>query len=268
MGMLPCMDLRQRIANTVVGARRDLGWTQRRLAAEAGVAQPTVVKIEGGEGGSVEVIERLLGVLGIRVSLAPPPLPGGQDRADVAHRTGIAVLRRLHQRAAMPVTTEQAVADGPVRGWIDLLSFQPTAARLVVTEVKSELRDLGATLRQVDLYARTALQPARALGWRPKEILVVLAVLATEEADAFVAANRVELAATFPLRGRQATRAMLDGGPVPGRALIAIDPFRPGRQAITSFRVDGRRQPFPFVSATDLRRALDERARGWGRAGD
>jgi hypothetical protein len=170
----------------------------------------------------------------------------------------VAVLRSLFERSRCSIATEQAVADGSARGWIDLLAFAPQHARLLVIEVKSEVRDLGAAQRQVDLYARCATQPARAQGWHPKEVLVVLALLATEEADAFVTANRAELAATFPLRGRRAAEAMFDGGPLGGRALIAIDPLRIGRHAITSFRVDGRRTPFAFRTAADVRRVFDD----------
>ncbi len=251
-------DLRHRIAVAIVRARRGRGWSQRRLAAEARVSQSTVARAELGDGGSVEALERLLRAAGARASAQAPPSaePG---RPDLAHRVGVGTLRRLFTRAGMLVATEQPVVDGSVRGWIDLLAFDEGLCRLVLVEFKSELLDLGGTERQVERYARSVLQPARALGWRPREIVVSLVVLATEDADAFVATNRAELAAAFPSRGRAAIRAMLDGGPIGGRALVALDPLRVGRHALTSFRVDGRRQRFRFVHASDARRLLEER---------
>jgi transcriptional regulator with XRE-family HTH domain len=262
-------DLRQRIGGVIVRGRRILGWSQRRLAAETRVSQTAVALAERGEGGSVEVLEHLLRAVGARAIVQEPTVvdPSGSvgtvasGGSDLLHRTGVGTMRRLFERAGMAVATEQPIVDGQLRSWIDVLAYQESIARLVVTEMKSELRDLGGTQRQVERYARSALQPARALGWRPKEIVVALVVLATEDADAFVSANRAELAAAFPMRGRAAVSAMLDGGPLQGRALLALDPFRVGRHALTSLRVDGRRQPFQFVHPWELRRAIEERDR-------
>ena len=205
-------------------------------------------------------------VAGVQANLHEPPIEA-RDGSDVVHRTGLRALRRLLEREGRVVATEQPVAEGSFTGWIDLLGFDEAIARLLVTEFKSELHDLGATERQVERYARAALVPARAHGWRPREIVVALVVLATREADAFVWSNRAELAAAFPMRGRTATRAILDRGPIEGRALLALDPLRVGRRQLTSFRVDGRRRPFGLERASDLRRLLEERRRPRGRSG-
>lgn len=266
--MIAPMDtnLGHRIADSLARGRSNRGWSQRQLAAIAGVSQSAVARAEKGAGVSVGVLERLLRATEVHVSVRTDSaeVPG---RDDLLHRTGLRVLRRLFTRAGMLVATEQAVADGSLRGWIDLLAFGPEGGRLEIIEFKSELADLGATERQVERYARNALQPARALGWRAREIVVVLVVLATESADSFVATNRAELAATFPVRGRAAVRMMFDGAPITGRALLALDPWRPGRTALTSFRVDGRRQPFRFVRAADARRFAEERSRLVARGG-
>jgi transcriptional regulator with XRE-family HTH domain len=233
--------------------------SQRELAAAAGMTQSAVARAERGSG-SHENMERLLEAVGIEIALREPPVaePSGQD---VAHRAGIAALRRLFVRHGFRVATEQLIVEGRFRGWIDLMALDEEAARLVLVEFKSSVDDLGGTERQVERYARGVLGPARALGWRPKEIVVALVVLATDEADLFVTANRVELAASFPSRGRAAVRAMLDRGPIEGRILLAFDPFGRGRRALMAFRVDGRRRPLPFARASDVRRAIDERRR-------
>lgn len=252
-------DLGRRVAAALIQARVARGWTQRDLAEVAGVSQSAVARAERDVGVSVDVLERLLRATEATVTVRTA-IAEAIGRDDLIHRTGLRVLRRLYVRSQMSVATEQAVTDGSIRGWIDLLAFGADRGRLEIVEFKSEITDLGATERQVERYARNALEPARALGWRVREIVVVLVVLATETADAFVAANRAELAATFPVRGRAAVGMMLDGDPIAGRALLALDPWRPGRTALTSFRVDGRRKPFRFVRAADARRFAEERA--------
>ena len=46
--------------------------------------------------------------------------------------------------------------------------FDPATGRLIVVEFKSELRDLGGLQRQLERYARSCLEAARARDWRPK----------------------------------------------------------------------------------------------------
>jgi len=210
-------DLGHRIAAALVQARAARGWTQRDLAGVAGVSQSAVARAEIGTGVSVDILERLLRATEARVTVRTDTVEA-PSRDDLLHRTGLRVLRRLYVRSRMSVATEQAITDGSIRGWIDLLAYGTDGGRLEIVEFKSELTDLGGTERQIERYARNALQPARALGWRVREIVVVLVVLATETADAFVAANRADLAAAFPVRGRAAVRMMLDGAPITGRA--------------------------------------------------
>ncbi len=247
-------ELRLRLAALIRTARQEEGLTQRQLAAEAGVSQSAVGAVERGHGGTLEIIERIAHALDAVpvLVLRGRPVLGRPDPSDAAHSLTVATMRRLFARAGLATATEQPVSDGRVRGWIDLLAFDEQAGRLIVDETKSSLADMGALERQVELYARLALQPARALGWHPHEILVVVTVLATAEADAFVSAHRAELATEFPVRGREAVRALLDRGPIRGRALVAVDPTRPGRQALTSFHADGRKRAFSFETPRDV----------------
>jgi transcriptional regulator with XRE-family HTH domain len=254
-------DLRARFAQIIVSGRESLGWTQRRLAAEARVSQSAVARAEAGRGGSIEAIARLLRAVGGSVQVRPAIAMGSGSSSDLLHRVGVACLRRLLIRSAMPTATEQPVVDGRIRGWIDLLGFDSRCERLHVIEFKSELGDLGEVRRQIEFYARTCLGAAHALGWRPREMLVSLVALATEDSDLFVRANRADLSAAFQIRGRDAVRALLDGGPMTGRALLALDPLRSGRRALTSFLVDGRKRPFDHMHASDVRRTLELRRR-------
>ena len=136
--------------------------------------------------------------------------------------------------------------DGPWRGRIDLLGFDATVGRLVVVEVKTELRDAGGLERQVDRYARLCLDVARRRGWRVGEVAVAVLVLATAETDAFLVANREVMAGAFPIRGRAAIECIFDREPIRGRLLLMLDPRRRGRRVVGRARVDGRRTPAPY----------------------
>jgi transcriptional regulator with XRE-family HTH domain len=48
--------------------RVDKGWSQRRLAEEAGVTQTTIWKIEHGGGANAATLKKLGDVLGVRAS--------------------------------------------------------------------------------------------------------------------------------------------------------------------------------------------------------
>jgi hypothetical protein len=115
-----------------------------------------------------------------------------------------------------------------------------------VVEVKSELRDAGALERQVDRYARCCLDVARRRGWAVAEIVVLVLVLATTEADAFLVANRDVLDSAYPVRGREAIACLLDRGPIRGRLLLMIDPRRRGRRVLGRSRADHRRTAAPY----------------------
>lgn len=247
--------LRDQVATAVTSARQDLGWSQRQLAARAGVSQSLVAIAEAGRpGASIESLERMAAALGLRIALdsRPPVIVGDRRQVDAAHARCEGALRTALARSGLACLTEVAVADGPVRGWIDLVAYRAATRRLVVVEVKTQLTDLGGLERQVELYARTCLPATRALGWRPSEILVVVAVLATADVDAFILANRALLAHAFPCRGDRLVAAMLGNGPLTGRGLAMIDPVRRGRRLFVSTRADGRRSQAPYRGYADF----------------
>jgi hypothetical protein len=189
------------------------------------------------------------------IELRPPRLIGRLDQRDPAHARCVAACRRTFEAAGLACAVEREIVDGRLRGWIDLLGFDLKSRRLVLAEIKTEIRDVGGLERQVGWYVRACMSAVRDLGWQPKEIAVV-ALLATAANDAFVVANRQALAQAFPMRGAALAAAIIDGGPIAGWGLAMVDPRRRGGQAIQGLRVDGRRSDAPYRDYADFMRII------------
>jgi hypothetical protein len=149
----------------------------------------------------------------------------------------------------------QVEANG-LRGWIDLLAFEAATATLVIVEVKGRLQDLGGLERQVGWYERHAVDAARRLGWRPKGIVVWLVVLASDEADRVILANRDLFTQAFPGGATEMLAAL--GGAVPAvrRSVALIDPASRRKDWLIRTRLDGRRTPAPYRDYADAARRL------------
>jgi hypothetical protein len=199
-------------------------------------------------GARVDSLERICHALDGQLILdARLPFSGDPRRqGDIAHARCVGSVRRLLEVASHACVSEQEFTEGPWRGWIDLVAYDPLRHRIVVAEIKTELRDAGALERQVERYVRSILAVARERGWEVQEIVVVVVVLATAVNDAFLVANRQVMKGAFPVRGRAAVAALLDGAPAPGRMLVMIDPRRRGRRAFLRSTADGRRTAAPY----------------------
>jgi transcriptional regulator with XRE-family HTH domain len=257
--------LREQLTTEFVSAREALGCSSRELALRCGISRTHLNEFERGVASlSPELLDRLAIELDVEIVLRlrrPVPIDeASRVSGDVVHARCVSVTRRQLERAGYECRTEEAISLRGSYGWIDLLGFDARTRRLIVVEVKTELRDLGRLDRQVESYARTCLEAAARHGWHPAEILVVVVVLATTEVDAFISVNRTHLASSYPVRGMAAVGTILDGAPITGRALILIDPTRIGRRIFTSSRVDGRKTEAPFRDYADCAQRLAERA--------
>ncbi len=105
-------------------------------------------------------------------------------------------------------------------------------------------------------YARACMSAVRELGWQPREIAVVVALLATAANDAFIVANRQSLAQAFPMRGAALAAPIFDGDPIAGWGLAMFDPRRRGSRAIKGRRVDGRRSDAHYRDYADFMRII------------
>jgi transcriptional regulator with XRE-family HTH domain len=248
-------EIRVRLGTAIRDARRDRGWSQAVLAVAAGVSQPLISAIESGTvGASIESISSVARALeaDLSIEMRPPRVIGRADQGDPAHSRCVAAYWRFLEGAGLASAVEREIVDGRVRGWMDLLGYSPASRRLVVVEVKTEVRDLGGLERQVGWYVRASFGAVRDLGWRPKDAVAVVALLATAANDAIVVANRQAFGQAFPMRGAALASALFEGGTVTGWGLTMVDPMRRGSRAIQGFRVDGRRTDAPYRDYADF----------------
>ncbi len=250
--------VRASIGSAIRSARLDRGWTQADLGAAASASRSMVAAIElGARDASLEALQRVAQALDgeLVVELRAPLVVGRSDQRDAAHATCVAAVRRWLMRHGYECLVERPIVDGRIRGWIDVLGFRHDSSRLLVVEIKTELRDLGGLQRQVGWYARDARGAVAALGWRSREVVVLVAFLATAENDAQMATQREAITGSFPVRGRALDRA-LGGGPYPGWGLTMIDPRRRGGRLWMGLRLDGRRSEAPYASYADFMRTI------------
>lgn len=246
---------RSHLGEQVRTARLDRDWTQRELASRSDVSRSMVSAIEhGGPGVSLEALERVCCALDgvLLLELRGPLTIGRADQRDAAHAACTAAARRTLERIGYACVIEHPFSDGRLRGWIDLLAFDPASRRLVVVEIKTELRDLGGLHRQVGWYERAARAAVRGLGWRVRTVECLVAFLATEANDTALEANRELIDRTFPVRGRALRAALELRRPLGGWGLILVDPRRRGGRVWLGLRLDGRRRPAPYGSYADF----------------
>lgn len=252
---------RETVGTAIASIRDVLGWTQGELAGRVGQTQGWISRVENGrfEDLTFTTAERLLGAMGARlvVSVDAPYLGDRQRQRDPAHsRMSAHVATRL-ARDGWKVATEIEVGGDRSRGWIDILAYHPATGMLLVIELKTEIRDLGAIQRSLGWYEREAWQAARRLGWRPRQIIGCLLLLATEANDIRSAANRDVLDVEFRWRAPDLS-AIIAGDIPPGgssRCVAMVDPRSRRRTWVRPLRLDGRRARSPYQDYADFMRS-------------
>jgi len=148
-------------------------------------------------------------------------------------------------------------------GWIDLLAYHPDRGLVLVIEIKTEIRDLGAIERTLGWYEREAWVAARRLGWRPNKVVGCLFLLATEMNEARIGDNQASFSAGFRIRAGELGRIMSNEMPTPreARALALIDPRSRRQNWLRPSRHDGRPTPAPYVDYADFMRVMQTRRR-------
>jgi transcriptional regulator with XRE-family HTH domain len=238
--------LRQTLGTAVRDGRLAVGWSQAAFARRAGVSRAMVAMVEAGNVNvTVDVAGQLLSILGLTIQVrVDAPFVAGRQR-DAVHARCLGQTRRRLAADGWLTAGEVEIVEGRSRGWIDVLAFHPATRTLLVIEVKTEIHDLGQIERTLAWYGRAAWSASKRLGWRPRRVERCVLVLATEANDARLFANRVALAASFPVRSADLL-LVREGRPLTGAGLALIDPSSRRRDWLFRGRVDGRRSAAPY----------------------
>lgn len=173
---------------------------------------------------------------------------------DAAHAMCLSYVQRRLQATGWQVAREVRIDSGRYHGWIDLLAFHASSGTLLVIEIKTRIDDLGSIERSMDWYAREGIWAARRLGWRPTKVAPWLLVLATDQVESQLRANRTAIDLAFPVRS-SAMSSMIEEpdnatDERPGIALM--DPRSRRRTWLIQTRLDGRRSPAPYRDHADF----------------
>jgi transcriptional regulator with XRE-family HTH domain len=240
-----------RLARTT---RVRLRMTQQQVADAVGVSRSHIAKIEGGRANpSMELVDRIGVALDLELDLIarPPTLIGVSGQRDLVHARCVGHVEGRLRTAGWLTAREVEVIHARSHGWIDLIAFD-RAATLAIVEVKTRLDDIGAIERQIGWYERSAFDIARRLGWRPQRVVSWLLILASEEVEATLRANRELMARAFPIRARAMSEVLAGDKPgSAGRGLALIDPRTKRRSWMIPSRLDGRRSRVPYRTYAD-----------------
>jgi transcriptional regulator with XRE-family HTH domain len=200
------------------------------VAERSGLAQQTVSRVERGQSGNLTLglVREVCAALDVEVRLAPRS--AGPDPArllDARHARLVDLLvRRLPPLwTAVP---EYSFAHYGDRGAVDVLAWHAPARALLLVEVKTELQDLQATLRSMDVKARVVpTLAARQRGWQAALVGSILVLPDESHARRAVAGHAALLTAALPARTVEVRRWVTEPvGPVRGIWFLADTPTR------------------------------------------
>lgn len=253
------VDLQTRTIVLIRTTREALGWSQRELARRANRSPSMICRLESERLPNVTLrtISQLLNVLEVRVDLdvQPPLIVDPPSQRDAAHARCSSSVRRRLEVLGWIVALEVEVISRSARGWIDVLAYHPLARSLLVIEIKTEIRDVGAIQRSITWYEREAFDVARRMGWHAVRVASALFLLETVANDAAVIDNRELLRQSFPTRAPAlASWLQHPEGRPPPRGMAMIDPISHRRAWPRPTRADGRRSPAPHLNYADFMR--------------
>jgi transcriptional regulator with XRE-family HTH domain len=195
---------RVKIGNTFRAIRVDMRLRQRDVAERAGVSQQTVSKIERGRFGdlSIDAYCRVAAAIDADIALAPrwrgPKLDRILDRRHVLLQNGVV---ELLTSLGWEVRTEFSFNCYGDRGDVDILAWSPGARALLIIEIKTEITDLQATLRVLNMKRRVVPDVvAGELGWRGVCVATVLALPGATTHRALVERHSALVSASLPRR--------------------------------------------------------------------
>jgi transcriptional regulator with XRE-family HTH domain len=179
---------------------------QRDVAAPAGVSDVLVSRIERGQASRVALhtIRRIANVLEIEVGLVARWRGGELERLQARRHAALAesLIARLIA-LGWEIRPEVSFSIFGERGVIDILAWHHATKTLLVTELKTEIVNVGELLGTLDRKGRLAPRIAGDLGWRPATIALALIVAESSTNRRHVRAHARTLSAALPADGRR-----------------------------------------------------------------
>jgi transcriptional regulator with XRE-family HTH domain len=223
-----------RVGAAIRAERRRRGFRQRDVAELAGVSQQTVSRLELGglDRLTIRVVRSMCRVLQVDVEfLLRSRGPNLDALVDARHAELVAaVVARLGEE--WTVITEFSFSEYGERGSVDVLAWRAASASLALIEVKSELDDIQAVLRSLDVKARLVPQVlARTRGWRAASIASVLVLPDESGTRRAIGRHEAIFARALPARTVEVRRWIeAPAGPLHGIWFLASTPDRRARR--------------------------------------
>jgi transcriptional regulator with XRE-family HTH domain len=230
----------ERLARLAVAIRRRSRLTQAVLAHEAGVPRRTVIDIEAGRAGSIDLdrVRRVIAAAGGGARLAVWWHGAAADRLlDEQHAAIVERAVTVFDRRGWDCLPELSYSEFGERGSIDILAARPAERAIAVCEIKSELGSLEELNRTLDAKVRLAPRLATdRLGWAPLRVARLLVLPDRASLRRLLDRHRRTMDAIYPARSR-AVRAWLRR---PDRSIAGVWFLSIGRNSHT---VDEPRRP-------------------------
>jgi transcriptional regulator with XRE-family HTH domain len=197
----------ERLARLLVAIRRRSGLRQADLAIRARTPHRSVVDVEAGRAGSVDLdrLRRLFEAAGGGARLAVWWNGAAADRLlDEQHAAIVERAVLVFQRRRWRTEIEASFSEFGERGSIDVLAAHATSKAIAVAEIKSELGSLEETNRVLD--AKVRLAPKLALerfGWQPVMVGRLLILPERDSLRRVIALHDATMSAIYPARGRE-----------------------------------------------------------------
>jgi transcriptional regulator with XRE-family HTH domain len=239
--------------------RTMLDISQREVAETVGVSRAHIAAIESGRANpTLDLVTRIASALGLEIEIVSQRRVVGSEprQRDAMHARCSGYVSRRLRAAGCECRREVVVEGSQAVGWIDILAFEPRTHTLIIIEIKTRITDIGEIERQVGWYERVAGTVAARYGWRPRHVVTWLLVLASDEVEAAIKANRDVLHDAFPARSDEIMAVVEGRGAdvAPRRAMALVDPASRRRQWLFKSRSDGRRSPAPYRDYADAAR--------------
>src|SRR4051794_26659259 len=195
-----------RLGATLRAVRIRKGLRQADIARLAAVSTSTISRIERGHIGPVSVgtLSKVARVLELTLDHRVWSRAGDLDRPlNARHAAFVEALLERLGRLGWIARPEVSFNEAGERGFIDILAWRPADRALLVTEVKTEIVDVGELLGTLDRKRRLGPLIGARLGWAPAGEGAVLLVVGESRTNRRRAAmHAATLRAALPDDGR------------------------------------------------------------------